>query len=148
MPDATNPRLWSLPNGLSWPNGTRGLYVRNCYLELEAMIFDESSIEMVEVTGTLGIGKTMCLWYLMVRLVERARASGGPIPSIAYHTKDAGPGKFFLYRPDGQVEVKSFPSLDLPDYLFSDGLDIPASSCKVMNIYEIVMVPLLVKYIH
>ena len=79
----TNPRLWTLPDGILWIGNVTTFYNRECYDQITQNIFDGKFTHAL-ILGTPGIGKTMFLQRLLVELVRRARSKGEDPPSIHY----------------------------------------------------------------
>ncbi len=92
-----NDKKWSFNDGTSWIGGTKIMYVRDCYVQLANKLLGENvpvetanfaqptvnpaqaplkPLDCALILGPKGIGKTMFLNYLIVRIVEKARNTG------------------------------------------------------------------------
>jgi len=81
-------KKWRLEGDASWIDGTTVMYVRDCYVQLADRLLGEATpllpdehstqnplapLSCALILGPKGIGKTMFLNYLIVRIVEKAR---------------------------------------------------------------------------
>ncbi|KAI8599790.1 hypothetical protein EDD21DRAFT_151048 [Dissophora ornata] len=107
------------PLGSSFPVVQAGdLYVRQTYKELYGDIlktFEKIGQKQIVVTGTSGIGKSVFLVYLVIRLLVESDADNPPI--IVFHTKQSK--KCFAFGGCSTVrsgDIEDFaPFLSLPD---------------------------------
>lgn len=124
-----NGRNWSFSCDASWIGGIKTMYVRDCYVELADLLLGEPlpsgipvvPLSMALILGPKGIGKTMFLNYLIVRIVEKAR-SDNTLTTLSI---------VYLHQPHGSTEVgirftSSGCTVDArkADYYLSDSLDV------------------------
>ena len=130
-----NPRLWSLPDGISWFGGVKKLYNRKCYDAITDRI-KTSSLTHLLVIGTPGIGKTLYLQIFLVHLARTARAENRATPSIHYAYYDVG-GKLVILSllADGSVvDISGDKNVPDPDYMLSDSVDLINAPGNVLNL--------------
>jgi Cdc6-like AAA superfamily ATPase len=116
---------WSLPNGLVWLNGLKIMYIRESYITLADMILSGDNSELVAmlILGSKGIGKTVFLNYLMVRIAEKAAKENNlKTLSISYLYRVTG-SKDICLKFTAQGVVISDNAL-VSDYFLSDSVDI------------------------
>ena len=80
--------MWSLMGNISWIGGAKKMLIRDCY-ERDAnwllSVTEDVALRAALILGPKGIGKTMFLNYLIVRIVEKARSENRlDTLSIAY----------------------------------------------------------------
>eukprot|EP01035_Chromulina_nebulosa_P030054 gene30054-39913_t len=114
---------WSLQENVSWIGGIKEMYVRDCYVQLaDKLLADVTEpFHLALILGPKGIGKTMFLNYLIVRIVEKERAAQSlQTLSIVYlHSLSTTTDQGIRFTSQG-VSINS----DGAEYFLSDSLDI------------------------
>ena len=133
---------WSLLGDASWIGGTKIMYVSDCYVQLANLLLGEPlsvaiplvPVKIALILGPKGIGKTMFLNYLIVRIVEKARsASTLDTVSIVYFHQSHGSAE----------EGVRFTSTDCcinagkADYYLSDSLDVADGTLGKCQLLEV-----------
>jgi len=120
-----NGKLWSLSDDSEWIGGSKIMYVRDCYVETANMVLNsevnsKNKRKLALILGPKGIGKTMFLNYLIVRIVENAR-EGERLAnlSIVYYYKFKEHAQGIRFTNNG-----CSISDDEADYFLSDSLDL------------------------
>jgi hypothetical protein len=120
-------KKWSLGGDVSWIGGTNVMYVRDCYVQLADQLLGETvpakpELNCALILGPKGIGKTMFLNYLIVRIVEKARSSNEleSLTIVYYFMRDQSTSRI-RFTAGGCTII---PSAEIADYYLSDSLDI------------------------
>ena len=93
--------IWSLEGNVSWIGGVNKMLIRDCYVRDANLLLSVTEAgsalkKAALILGPKGIGKTMFLNYLIVRIVEKARSEDRlDTLSIAY-----------MHRPFDAAETK------------------------------------------
>ena len=114
----------TLPNS-SWEKGggpMKKLYIRSCYTAIMEEIKNESKTHVL-VRGTPGIGKSVFLFYYIYCL---AQMNGDNVSICLTYLSSEEKCTAYLLRDNGVVTV-SATFVGVPDYHFSDSVDIPTS---------------------
>jgi len=114
---------WSLQGDASWIGGVKEMYVRDCYVQLANRLLAEGEAlpHLALIIGPEGIGKTMFLNYLIVRIVEKERAAQSlQTLSIVYLHKSNFNTEQGIRFSSQDASVNS----DRAQYFLSDSLDI------------------------
>jgi hypothetical protein len=119
-----NENEWSLAGNVSWLGGAKKMFIRDCYKHDADELLGEPGLAVTLKTalilGPKGIGKTMFLNYLIVRIVEKVRSQNGlESSSIAYVHKPIDTPECVRFTSQGCVFDKS-----KADYFLSDSVDI------------------------
>lgn len=71
--DIKNDDEWSLAENVSWPGGAKKMFIRDCYKHNADKLLGEHDLALKTalILGPEGIGKTMFLNYLIVRIVGK-----------------------------------------------------------------------------
>lgn len=113
---------WSLADNVSWLGGAKKMFIRDCYKHDADELLGEPGLALKTalILGPKGIGKTMFLNYLIVRIVEKVRSQNGlESSSITY-----------VHKPIDTTECVRFTSQGCAfdssnaDYFLSDSVDI------------------------
>jgi hypothetical protein len=76
----TNGNKWTLGNNATWIGDVKDMYVRDCYVTLANRLLEvEGGVKIALILGAKGIGKTMFLNYLIIRILQKEQHSN---PSI------------------------------------------------------------------
>lgn len=116
-----------------WIGNVNRMVVRDCYVALADILLDDVT-KISLVLGIKGIGNTVFLNYLIVRIIEKYRAAMEPIPDIVYTWKP-DEIKRVRFSADGRVSMMSTSS-EAPYYL-SDSVDIADSSLGTKLLIEV-----------
>jgi hypothetical protein len=117
-----NENEWSLADNVSWLGGAKKMFIRDCYKHDADELLGEPGLALKTalILGPKGIGKTMFLNYLIVRIVEKVRSQNGlESSSITY-----------VHKPIDTTECVRFTSQGcafdstMADYFLSDSVDI------------------------
>lgn len=129
-----NPRVWMLPGEIPWIGTVKRFYNRECYDTITQDIFGNKLTHAL-IIGTPGIGKTMYLQCILVRLARLARSGRRDPPSIHYQRRYAGAVQTLSFLPNGSVEDVTGVKHNIdPDYLLSDSVDLDPPYGKVLNL--------------
>eukprot|EP01035_Chromulina_nebulosa_P041435 gene41435-56055_t len=116
---------WSLLGNASWIGGIKEMYVRDCYVQLaDKLLADVAEpFHLALILGPKGIGKTIFLNYLIVRIMEKEReAQSLQTLSIVYlHNKPSTTTEQDIRFTSQAVSVNANRSAD---YFLSDSVDI------------------------
>ena len=113
---------WSLAENVSWLGGAKKMFIRECYKRDADELLGEHdlALKIALILGPKGIGKTMFLNYLIVRIVEKVRSRNGlESSSITYVHKPIDTPECVRFTSQGCVFDKS-----KADYFLSDSVDI------------------------
>jgi hypothetical protein len=114
----------TLPNS-SWEKGggpMKKLYIRSCYTAIISGIESDNKTHVL-VRGTPGIGKSAFLFYYIYYV---AKMNGDNVSICLTYLSSEGKCTAYLLRDNGVVTV-STTFLGVPDYHFSDSVDISTS---------------------
>lgn len=120
---------WSLGGDASWIGGTKIMYVRQCYMQLADQLLGEPlslviplvPVNIALILGPKGIGKTMFLNYLIIRIVEKARSAGTlDTVSIVYFHQSHGSAEEGVRFTSTGCCINAGKA----DYYLSDSLDV------------------------
>ena len=127
----TNPRLWSLPDGIKWIGNIEELYNRECY---DMITMELETLTHALVFGTPGIGKTLYLQVLLVHLAQRT-PKGQPPPTIHYMYYDVDKVVKLSFLGDGSVvDITNVLQAPKPNYLLSDSVNVNMPSGTILNL--------------
>ena len=127
-----NGNIWDLGANAAWIGGTKYMYVRDCYVEIANQLLGEANVADLDtpvvavpialILGPKGIGKTMFLNYLMVRIVDKARAEDtlDKLSIVYYHQSHGSTEEGIRFTPLGGCSISAAEA----DYYLSDSLDI------------------------
>eukprot|EP01036_Dinobryon_divergens_P026908 gene26908-35604_t len=124
--------LWTLANGARWIGNLARMVIRDCYVTLADKVLDGVT-KISLVLGIKGIGKTVFINYLLVRIVEKYRALNEALPDIVYVWKPDDI-KRVRFSADGVFGLPS--SIPAPFYL-SDSVDIADASLGTTLLLEV-----------
>ena len=125
--------VWALRNGAQWIGNLHSMFVRDCYVTLaNTLLNDVTSISLI--LGIKGIGKTVFLNYLIVRIVEKFRALNQAIPDIVYTWK---PDTIKRVRFSAASGVSVMGSSSPAPYYLSDSVDIADASLGERLLLEV-----------
>jgi hypothetical protein len=115
--------VWTLRDGFKWIGNLDRMVIRECYVTLADRVLDGVT-KISLVLGIKGIGKTVFINYLMVRIVDKYRALNEAPPDIVY-----------IWRPDTIKRVKfsvgsvvNLLASQPAPFCLSDSVDIADSS--------------------
>lgn len=124
--------VWTLPNGVRWIGDLNRIVVRACYVSLANRVLDDVT-RISLVLGIKGIGKTVFLNYLMVRIVEKYQTLNEAVPDIVY-----------IWKPDQIVRVRlsadgvqRLPVSTPVPFFLSDSVDIADASLGTTLLLEV-----------
>jgi len=125
-------RVWNFRDNVAWIGGAKTMYVRDCYVSIANQLLGEANavdldapgvaaVPIALILGPKGIGKTMFLNYLIVRIVEKAKAVGSldSLSIVYYHQSHGSTEEGIRFASSGC----SF-NAGKADYYLSDSLDI------------------------
>lgn len=125
-------RLWRLHGGnVLWHGDVRELYNRKCY---DGLLQDLKTKSRVLIKGTPGVGKSLFLLVVLVTIVEEAKASNKPIPSINYARYEGHVSKTYRLLPKGAIQNYLNPVHKLPDYLLSGCVDMNVADGRILSL--------------
>jgi len=124
--------VWTLANGAVWIGGLTRMVVRDCYVSLADKVLNGVT-KISLVLGIKGIGKTVFINYLIVRIIEKYRTSHEALPDIVYVWKPDDI-KRVKFSADGVLSLHS--STAAPFYL-SDSVDIADASLGTTLLLEV-----------
>ena len=119
---------WSLLGNVSWIGGVKEMYVRDCYIELADRLLSEGGEPLpllALIIGPKGIGKTMFLNYLIVRIVEKERAAQSSLETLSIVYLYNNPSTTIAVRQGIRFTSQGVSvNSDRAEYYLSDSLDI------------------------
>jgi len=124
--------VWTLPVGVHWIGDLDRMIVRASYVSLADKVLDGVT-KISLVLGIKGIGKTVFINYLIVRIVEKFRALNTAVPNIVYTWKPDDTKRVLFHV--GGVSALLF-STQAPYYL-SDSVDIGDASLGIDLLLEV-----------